>query len=70
MMWRVINSGKSACLLLTLHSAFFDHYVLYQTNLLNTSVLLKVRACGVSWPQVMLPEPRLLPVARHISKNE
>ena len=46
MMWRVINSAKSACLLLTLHSAFFDYYVLYQIKLLNTSVLLKV--CCVS----------------------
>ena len=44
MMWRVINSGKSACLLLTLHSSFFDHYVLYSMALLNTSVLLKVRS--------------------------
>jgi hypothetical protein len=43
MMWRVINSGKSACLLLTLHCTFFDHYVLYSVSVLNTSVLLKVR---------------------------
>lgn len=52
MMWRVINSSKSACLLLTLHSAFFDHYVLYQIKLLNTSVLLKVRAVNDSTIQL------------------
>ena len=45
MTWRVVNSSQSASMTLILHSAFFDHFVLYQKDPLQTSVLLKVRVC-------------------------
>lgn len=43
MNWRVINSAKSACLLISMQDKLFDHFVLYQQQEWTTSVLLKVR---------------------------
>lgn len=42
MSWRVINPAKSACLVITMQDKLFDHFVLYQQDTLQTSVLLKV----------------------------
>jgi hypothetical protein len=43
MCWRIINSAKSACLMISLESRFFEHYLLYDVSLMTASVLLKVR---------------------------
>lgn len=42
MCWRIINSAKSACLMISLQSRFFEHYLLYDVALMTASVLLKV----------------------------
>ena len=42
MCWRIINSAKSACMMISLQSRFFEHYLLYDVALMTASVLLKV----------------------------
>lgn len=53
MCWRIINSAKSACLMITLQSQFFEHYLLYEVSLMTASVLLKVspRSCRIAVTQ-------------------
>jgi hypothetical protein len=48
MVWRMINSSKTACLMITLQSTFFEHYVLYNVSSMNSSVLLKVRTLCIT----------------------
>ena len=42
MCWRIINSAKSACMMISLQNHFFEHYLLYDVALMTASVLLKV----------------------------
>eukprot|EP00892_Ulva_mutabilis_P003355 jgi/Ulvmu1/1391/UM011_0119.1 len=52
MRWRTINSAKSCCILITLESTMFQHYVLYTVTSMNASVLLKHLLSAFRTPKI------------------